>query len=225
MTTLRDYRTLSGLLLDPMNAMLLTAGDGRYLLDRSVLLRVTGPGAVPGGAAVFGDLPDGAYQVHARRPPSAGQAQTDHNAVQRLLDRYGGIADWCPVTDSGWSWTGDGIASAVQVLARQDDDGQFRPTAVNARLWHHWLATFGGRLVACQPAGRPGHAMGLRSSETEPGAGVTGYIVPVRLGRHAQRLAEYAAMACHGPLPSPLIAAPRKGSELCRRRTLTSRAG
>jgi hypothetical protein len=226
MTTIKDYRTLNGLLLDPMNATLVTTGDWRYLLDRSVLLRVTGRGAVPGAAAVFGDLPDGAYRVHSRRPPSACQAQPAHNPVQLLLDRYDRVADWCPVTDSGWSWTGDGIDGAVQVLARKDDDGQFRPTAVNARLWHHWLATFGGRLVACQPAGRPGHALGLQSPDkTETRASVTGYVLPVRLGRHAQCLAEYAAMACREALPGPLIAAPRKESERCRRRTLTSRAG
>jgi hypothetical protein len=225
MTTIKDYRTLSGLLLDPMNATLETASDGRYLLDRSVLLRVTGPGAVPGGGAVFGDLPDGAYQVHSRRPPSARQAQTAHSAIQRLLDRYSRITDWCPVTDSGWSWTGDGIASAVQVLARKDDDGQFRPTAVNARLWHHWLATFGGRLAACQPAGRPEHPLGLQSPDTETGASVTGYIVPVRLGRPAQCLAEHAATACHQTLPGSLIAATRKEPGPCRRPTLTSRAG
>jgi hypothetical protein len=212
MTTIKDYRRFSGLLLDPMNTMLATAGDGRYLLDRSVVLRVAGPGAVPGAAAVFGDLPDGAYQVHSRRPPSPGQAQPAHDAVQLLLDRYGRVADWRPVTDSGWSWTGNGITSAVQVLAREDDDGQYRPTAVNARLWHHWLATFGGRLVACQPAGRPGHALKLQSPKTETGTSTTGYIVPVRIGSHAQRLAEYAAMACGGTLPGPLITAPRKGT-------------
>lgn len=189
MTMIKDYRTLNGLLHDPMNATLVTAGDWRYLLDRSVLLRVTGPGAVPGAAAVFDDLRDGAYRVHSHRPPSAGHAQSAHDAVQLLLDRYGRVADWCPVTDSGWSWTGDGIANAVQVLTRKDDDGQFRPTAVNARLWHHWLATFGGRLVVCQPAGRPGHALRFQSSETEAEVSVTGYVVPVRLGRHAQCLA------------------------------------
>ncbi len=50
MPTPAHYRRIHSLLLNPDTAILVTTSGGRYLIDRSVLVCVSGPAAMPASA-------------------------------------------------------------------------------------------------------------------------------------------------------------------------------
>jgi hypothetical protein len=148
------------LLATPATAALVTAGEERYVLARSVLLRVSGPGIIPGCARIFTGLDDGTYALRAaagpqrdpaRRPPAAA-------AVRDMLGRLRSVAAWQPVTATRWALINGPRDGRAQVLARRDADGMSRATAVSAVLWQRWHAAFredGWTLRAWQQDGRP----------------------------------------------------------------------
>jgi hypothetical protein len=63
------YRRIHRLLLNPGAAVLVTTSGGRYLIDRSVLVCVSGPAVMPTISGILSGLPDGVYKVHATLPP------------------------------------------------------------------------------------------------------------------------------------------------------------
>jgi hypothetical protein len=193
------YRQIRGLLPDPATAILVTIGDDRYVLSRSVMLRVDGQDVIPGPARIFADLADGVYAIRATRPPLRDPGQEpDATAIKETLDRLASVTDWRPVKSTRWALLSGPGASSAQILARRDGDRRRRATAVSTALWHHWNAVFGNHrfgwtMCAYQPDNRPGHALKIDVASHRAGTWTAGYLQPVHVGEPQLYLAGYLA--------------------------------
>jgi hypothetical protein len=199
------YRQIRGLLPDPKTAILVTIGADRYVISRSVFLRVSGPDVVPGPASIFTDLTDGVYTIRATMPPLRDTAHEPvATAVKETLNRLESISDWRPVKPTRWALVSDDGTSSVRILSRRDADRRHRATAVNATLWHSWNAVFGNRtygwaMRAYQPDQQPGKALKIEVASRRAGTWTVGYLSPVRLGESQRYLADYLAQYGHEP--------------------------
>jgi len=190
------YRRIHRLLLNPDTAILVTTSGGRYLIDRSVLVCVSGPAAMPAIRGILSGLPDGVYKVRATLPPRPQpNLQPVPDAIESALGRLRHAQQWRPVTATGWCFlNGDG-ATAVRILARNDKTGP-HPIAVNAALWHRWasqLAELRCAMNAYQPDGKPGHALRIDMAPKHAPATTVGYIMPVQIRGDDRYPAEYLA--------------------------------
>jgi len=190
------YRRIHQLLLNPDTAVLATTSAGRYLIDRSVLVCVSGPAALPAIRGALCGLPDGVYQMRVTLPPRRRpDLKPVPDAIDGALGRLRRARHWRPVTATGWCWLNGGNQTAVRILARNDTSGPHH-TAVNASLWHRWaaqLADLRCEMKAYQPEGKPAHALRIDMAPKHAPAITIGYIMPTRVYGDDRLPAEYLA--------------------------------
>jgi hypothetical protein len=203
--TASDYQQVRRLLATPATAALVTAGEERYVLARSVLLRVSGPGIIPGCARIFTGIDDGTYALRAAAGPQRDPARRPPaSAVRDMLGRLRSVAAWQPVTATRWALINGPRGGPAQVLARRDADGMSRATAVSAVLWQRWHAAFhedDWTLHAWQQDGRPARPLKMDIFSAQAGTWTAGYIMPVTLSDPMLRDASYLVRTS-APAPS-----------------------
>jgi hypothetical protein len=187
------YRRIHSLLLNPDTAILATISAGQYLIDRSVLVCISGPAALPTITGALSGLSDGVYKMRVTLPPLLRpELRSVPGAIESTLNRLRQAQHWRPVTATGWCWlNGDG--TAVRILARNDISGPHH-TAVNASLWHRWVAQLADlrfEMRAYQPDGKPRHALRIDMAPKRAPATTIGYIMPTCIHGDDRLPAEY----------------------------------